>query len=81
MIHEAMTPGQTPAGLLLNLVTFIVGFTYSLSQIPTTVMAKITLMGSYEVFYYGALGGIASLIAKYAADYCVKCLKSWIDRA
>ncbi|MFD3001446.1 hypothetical protein ACFS7Z_13825 [Pontibacter toksunensis] len=58
--------------MLFNLVTFFIGTFFSLSQIPQSVMVTISFRGSLEVCFYGALGGIASIIAKLAAEYCIK---------
>lgn len=71
MITEAMPPGNTPLGLLYNLLTFVVGTLFSLNQIPQSVMVKISFLGASEVVFYGALGGIASLAAKMLCEYCI----------
>lgn len=74
MINDAMPSGLPGMGLLQNAAIFSIGTTFSLSQIPKPAMAIITIPGSLEVAYYGALGGVASIIAKYAVEFCLKTL-------
>lgn len=81
MINEAMPPGMNALlGLTLNLFTFCVGTIFSLSQIPDTAMAIISIPGSLEVAFYGALGGIASITAKYTVEICIKVLSHYWEK-
>lgn len=75
-----MPPSNTPMGALFNLVTFVAGSIFSLCQIPQSVMAIISFQGATEVFFYGALGGIASLLAKITCEYCIKSFNQWWER-
>ncbi|WP_162054534.1 hypothetical protein [Pontibacter pamirensis] len=43
-------------------------------------MAIISIPGSLEVAFYGALGGIASITAKYAVEICIKVLSHYWEK-
>lgn len=71
MITDAMPPAPTPVGLILNILTFFAGFLLSVTKVPSTMLAEISLTGSIEVIWYGAVGGITSLTVKYLGEYLV----------
>lgn len=75
----ADTPQTTVLTAVFNLLTFCVGFIAAIIKTPLALLASISLEGATEVIFYGALGGIASYLAKELAVQGVSQIKAWIQ--